>query len=182
MNKIMYLLPLLTVLILGSLHLQNLSKGDGPQIIDAPLPKFQLPIVMLDPNSEKNGAPFTEKDFPDDLFLVNLFATWCTTCALEHAQLMRLSNVHQIPIYGIAFRDKIDHIRRLLTRTGNPYSVIIDDPEGYSEGYWDIQELPHTFIVDAKGRIRYDFKGPVKREDLFETVLPLIEKIRGDQI
>ncbi len=178
MNKLIYILPLLTVLILGALHIQNLSKGDGPEIINRPLPNFQFPIVTLDPDDADDGVAFTNKDFPDDLFLVNLFATWCTTCALEHAQLMRLSEVHQVPIYGIAFRDKTDHIRRVLKRTGNPYKVIINDPEGYSEGYWDIKELPHTFIVDKKGRIRHDFKGPVKREDLFETVLPLIQKIR----
>ncbi len=181
MNKVFYLLPLLCIALIGTLYYSHQSKIAEQNTINKPMPDFAFKTISLDDKTESNEKEFSTADFPKDIYILNIFATWCTTCALEHAQLLRLANIYNIPVYGIAFRDKEELVKRVLSRTGNPFRIVLNDDIGYSEGYFNIKALPQTYIVDSHGNIRLHHPGPVKLDRLYEVILPMIEKLKEEE-
>jgi cytochrome c biogenesis protein CcmG, thiol:disulfide interchange protein DsbE len=40
--------------------------------------------------------------------------------------------------------------------------------------------VPETFVVDAKGRVRYKIIGPIAQDDWDNTIKPLLQRLRSD--
>ena len=69
------------------------------QLIDQPFPEFSLQ-ALHDPKRQLSSA-----DITGQVALVNVWATWCPSCLLEHPELMRISREEGIPLYGINYND-----------------------------------------------------------------------------
>ena len=102
---------------------------------------------------------FATADLKGAYVLVNVFASWCAPCLIEHPQLMRLSQ--RLPVYGIAFGDKAAAVAKLLKDKGNPFTRINDDPNGTAAIGWGVRGVPESFLVNPDGRIIWHFAGPV---------------------
>ena len=86
--------------------------------------------------------------------LVNVFASWCVPCRIEHPVLMRLAE-QGVPIYGINYKDPPDQD----ARPGSPSSAIRSrtigaDRNGRVGIDWGVYGVPETYVVDKDGRIR----------------------------
>ena len=142
-------------------------------LIDEDVPRFSLVSVEGRPHG------LASADLKGEVRLVNFFASWCVACRVEHPLLNRLTEDGTVPVYGINYKDKPADARRWLDRMGDPYVRSGADHDGRVGIEWGVYGLPETFIIDRDGRIRYKHVGPILPEDLEETIMPLIEKLRG---
>jgi cytochrome c biogenesis protein CcmG/thiol:disulfide interchange protein DsbE len=96
--------------------------------------------------------------------LVNLFASWCVPCAVEHPELMRLKS-EGVRIVGVAYKDKPAASQAFLAERGDPFAVVLTDPQGLAGIEFGISGVPETFAVDARGVIVAKHAGPMTRAD-----------------
>ncbi len=146
-------------------------------LIDKPAPQFDLPPIAAIDGGESYGGGFSSGDLEGRVSLVNVFASWCVPCRVEHPQLMSLSRDHGVSIFGINQKDKPEDVMAWLARHGDPYRAIGADVTGRTSIDWGVYGVPETFVVDAKGRIRYRHVGPIMERDLTGTILPLIAEL-----
>ncbi|MHA1107498.1 MAG: DsbE family thiol:disulfide interchange protein [Alphaproteobacteria bacterium] len=128
-------------------------------LIDKPAPKLDLPSI------DGDGPGLSSNDLRDKVSLVNVWASWCPPCRVEHPILMRLS-AEGIPIYGINYKDKPADANRFLSDLGNPFRAIGADRTGRAVIDWGVYGYPETFIIDRAGRIRYRHVGAIYPRDL----------------
>ena len=139
-------------------------------MIDKPVPEFDLAPIEGRKSGLKSG------DLKSGLSLVNVWASWCPPCRVEHPFLMELAE-KGATIYGINYRDKPADALRFLRNLGDPYKRIGADTTGRVSIDWGIYGYPETFLVDQTGRIRYRHVGPISSEVIENVFDPLIEKI-----
>lgn len=113
-----------------------------------------------------------------EVSMVNVFASWCTSCLKEHPIFMELSAEGTVPIHGINYRDDPDDALAWLNRHGDPYSRIGADRDGRAGIEWGVYGVPETFVVDKKGVVVHKHVGPVTRQALRTTILPLIRELK----
>lgn len=106
------------------------------------------------------------------LKLVNLWASWCAPCRVEHPTLMKLGK--DIPIYGVNYKDDPDKALVFLAELGDPYVAIGADPNGRMGLDWGAYGIPETFLIDGDGTILFRFAGPITQRVLQNSLLPAI--------
>ncbi|XOV89901.1 MAG: DsbE family thiol:disulfide interchange protein [Pseudomonadota bacterium] len=143
------------------------------QLIDRPFPEFSLA------NLHDESASITRDDLIGQVSLVNVWATWCANCVIEHPELMRISREEGIPVYGINYNDDTEKARRWLERYKDPYQKVIVDDEGKLGIDLGVYGAPETFVVDANGVIQYRHVGIVTRDVFENTLQPLIDQLEA---
>jgi cytochrome c biogenesis protein CcmG/thiol:disulfide interchange protein DsbE len=138
------------------------SRNVGGQI-----PHFKLPDLY------KNEI-VTDKNIKGEWAVVNIWATWCSPCLKEHAVLMDISRLHDIPLYGIDFKDDSEAAKQWLADKGNPYTVVLVDEQGKSAFDWGVVGVPETLLIDPLGVIKHRFAGQLTHEVWETEFLPLI--------
>ena len=98
--------------------------------------------------------------------LVNVFASWCAPCRVEHPILMAISTNPGISVMGINYKDRVPDAIAFLAELGNPYDMVGFDPDGRSSIEWGVYGVPETFIVDQAGIIRAKHVGPITNDVL----------------
>ncbi len=140
-------------------------------LIDKPAPEFELPPI------DGDGKGLSSADLAGRVSLVNVFASWCPPCRIEHPILMRLKE-EGVVVFGINYKDKPADARAFLARLGNPYRAIGADRTGRAVIDWGVYGYPETFIVDQAGRIRYRHVGPIMPYDLDKRIYPILKALR----
>jgi cytochrome c biogenesis protein CcmG/thiol:disulfide interchange protein DsbE len=173
------LLPLLVFLALAALLLVRLGAGDASRLPSALIgqtaPSLDLPGLG-------DGPGLTDADLRrGHVTLVNIFASWCEPCHLEHETLLTLSNdadlkTKGVTLIGMAQKDSPENIRRFLAAAGDPYAKVGMDSKGRAGIDWGVYGVPETFIVKGDGTIAYKFVGPMSAETLESVVKPEIVK------
>ncbi len=172
------LIPLVAVTALHGLLLLGL--GLNSRDLPSPLVGQPAPAFMLE-SLEDPEVMLTEQDFIGEVALVNVWATWCSTCRAEKPLLMELAR-GGIPIHAFNYRDERGAALRYLEMTDSPYRTIAYDPAGDAGIDWGVYATPETYVLDAEGVIRYKRIGPLSRQLLLDEVLPLIEKLRAEKL
>ena len=181
-NKIRFilLLPLICLLALSILlgfYLWQLGSGQKSldelpsALIDKPVPTFNLPPILGE------GVALSEKDLGGQVSLVNVWASWCPPCRLEHKVLMKIADIG-IPIFGINYKDTPEAATRFLKNLGNPFKAVGADRTGQTAIDWGVYGYPETFVVNKRGRIKYRHVGPLTEDDLHNQILPLIRRLQ----
>lgn len=176
MKRLVYFLPLIVLVVLGGFFLKgfDLDPRALPKMLEGqPVPEFDLkPIKGRDKG-------FKSTDLPGQVSLVNVFGSWCVSCQVEHPFLMEIKKKGLVPIHGIDWREKNpDDGPRWLTRYGDPYTLVGDDPESKAAIAFGVSGAPESFLVDKQGVVRYKHVGPVT-PDAWEKILwPLIQELR----
>ena len=177
-RRLRYLLPVFVFVALAAALGVQLLTGDPSKVpsalIDKPVPEFALPPVQ---GFEEAGGFATGDLGQGKIALVNIFASWCGPCRVEHPLLMALAEAGTVPLYGINYKDKPEDAERWLGRLGNPYTLMGADLDGRTAIDWGVYGVPETFVVDGAGRIRHRHVGVLSQYDLEETILPLIEEL-----
>ena len=116
------------------------------------------------------GAPkgFATADLAGQVALVNIFASWCVPCKVEHPLLMAHAKGGAIPIYGIAWKDDPAATADLLEQDGDPYRLVGADRSGRAGIDLGVTGVPETYLVDKTGRIRYKLARPINEDDWAE--------------
>jgi cytochrome c biogenesis protein CcmG/thiol:disulfide interchange protein DsbE len=171
---VLFVLPV--VLLLGVAVLFAVGLRHDPSIvpsvlIDKPVPDFDLPPLLDD----KPGLATT--DLNGQVALVNVFASWCIPCRVEHPLFMHLAEQGEVPVYGINYKDAPADAKRWLAELGDPYARIGADRDGRAGIEWGVYGVPETFVVDGTGTIRFKQVGPLSAEVLEKTIMPLVREL-----
>ena len=108
--------------------------------------------------------------------IVNVWASWCAPCKIEHPLLMELAGRDDVEIAGINYKDRPENARRFLGTLGNPYVAVGVDANGRTSVDWGVYGVPETFIVDGAGNIVHKHVGPLTAPVVAETILPIVKK------
>ncbi|GAB5471366.1 MAG: DsbE family thiol:disulfide interchange protein [Rhodospirillales bacterium] len=142
-------------------------------LIDQPAPEISLPAV------EGLGLPGLEPDMlkGSPVTVVNLWASWCAPCRIEHPQLMALAEESGVRVLGIDYKDRADKAVAFLRELGNPFEAVGFDQSGRGGIDWGITGVPETFFLDRDGQIRHRHVGPIDADTLKNAILPKMREI-----
>jgi cytochrome c biogenesis protein CcmG/thiol:disulfide interchange protein DsbE len=158
-------------------------------LVGKPAPAFSLPTLTGD-------KPFSPADYKGQVWLFNVWATWCVACREEHPLLVDFSKTQSVPIVGLSYKEiqagdqangplsdeaKLSLARerslRFLQRQGDPYKLSVMDLDGTVGINYGVYGVPETYVIDREGIIRYKQVGPVTPELLETKLLPLIREL-----
>lgn len=172
------LVPVIAFAVLALVFWKGLS-GNPSEIpsalIGKPVPEFRLEAV------EGLGVPGFETATlrEGQVTLVNVWASWCGPCRLEHPLLMELAKRSDIRLFGLNYKDEPANARRFLGTLGQPYAAAGADTDGRAAVNWGVYGVPETFVVDGEGRIVFKHVGPIQNRDLDRLIRPAIAAAKG---
>tara|TARA_R110000868_G_scaffold364037_1_gene626497 strand:+ start:32813 stop:33361 length:549 start_codon:yes stop_codon:yes gene_type:complete len=159
----------------------RISEGDyDPQalpsaLLNKPLPKFTLPKL------ENDQQVVQAEDLLGDIALINVWATWCPSCHIEHPYLNYLASKLDVVIYGINYKDENKEALRWLKNKGNPYRFNIVDAQGKLGLDLGVTGAPETYVIDHRGFVRMRHQGPMTGQVWSQKFLPLIEQLQQER-
>ncbi len=170
------LLPLAIFLALAGVFLAQLLSGRDNAVVPSALIGEPAPRIALPP-LEGGPLPGLEPSrFEGRVTLVNVWASWCAPCRIEHPLLMQLAAENRVTIVGINYKDRPENARRFLGELGNPYDAIGVDGNGRAAIDWGVYGVPETFLVGKDGRIAWKQVGPFSPDIVATSLRPEIEK------
>jgi cytochrome c biogenesis protein CcmG/thiol:disulfide interchange protein DsbE len=177
MRRWMLLAPLVLFLAMAALLYRGLylDPSELPSaLIGKPFPAFSLPAVQ-------DGKPLTRNDLLGKPALVNVWGTWCVACRVEHPVLTKLAE-QGVVIYGVNYKDVNADAVKWLSEFHDPYQLNINDEAGSLGLNLGVYGAPETFLIDARGVIRYKHVGVIDetvwREKLAAQYQALVEEGR----
>lgn len=177
--QIRYFLPLLLFALLIMLFIFGM--GIDPRKVPSPLIGKPLPAFTLS-QLHNQDLTLSEQTLRGDVVLLNVWASWCVSCRYEHPILLAFSRQNHAKLYGLNYKDTRADALQWLKQYGDPYKASAFDPQGRTGLDFGVYGVPETYVLDKNGIIRYKHIGPVSQEDLDETILPLIKKLRSSVI
>ena len=156
--------------LIGIMFFYNILSEDkfypGASFEIFPVPNFEL-------NSLNSKDIYTLDDLDNEL-LVNVWASWCITCLVEHPFLMNLKE-KDIKIIGLNYKDERFNAQNWLNKYGDPYSEVLYDPKGSLALDLGVTGAPETFLIH-NGKIIAHYSGEVNERVWTETFMPIINK------
>jgi cytochrome c biogenesis protein CcmG/thiol:disulfide interchange protein DsbE len=172
-----YLLPLgvfSVIVLLLAIGLSLDPRYVPSPLIDKPAPAFSLP-KLHQPNKMIQPA-----DMRGKVWLLNVWASWCGACRSEHQVMNELVQQNEVTLVGLNYKDTQEDALRWLGSLGDPYDNNAMDRHGLVGIDWGVYGVPETFVVDKHGIVRYKHVGPVERQDMEQTILPLLRKLEQE--
>jgi cytochrome c biogenesis protein CcmG/thiol:disulfide interchange protein DsbE len=171
-----FLLPLaIFVVVVGFLAVGlTLNPREVPSpLVGKPAPAFTLPQL------HEQDKVFSPADMTGQVWLLNVWASWCGGCKEEHPVLMRMAKTGIVPIYGMDYKDRRDEALTWLRQHGNPYPLTAVDEAGRVGINYGVYGVPETYVIDKQGVIRYKQIGPLDDELVAKTILPLVKELQN---
>jgi len=141
-------------------------------LIEKAAPDFKLPQLIL---ADKTFSPAEMKG---KVWLLNVWASWCVACKVEHPVLMDLKRMNLVPIIGLDYKDKRPDALKFLAQGGDPYELSVMDADGRVGIDWGVYGVPETFVIDQNGIIGYKNTGRATEELRRETLFRMISKLK----
>ena len=173
---IRYLIPLAAFLVLAvflGLGLKLDPREVPSPLIDKPAPAFTAALLS---QPEKR---VTRDDLLGKTWILNVWASWCAPCRDEHPLWVDYARRSPVPIYGLNYKDKVPAAQTWLKQLGDPYAASLSDPDGRIGIDYGVYGVPETFIIDAKGVVRFKHVGPITPEVLRDKIEPLLKRLQG---
>ncbi len=172
------ILPVVVFMALCVLLFVGLRMADQKDIIPSPLigrpaPAFVLPTLDGDRQLRRN-------DLLGQPYLLNVWASWCPGCRVEHEQITAIAASGLVPVIGLNYKDAEADARRWLDQFGNPYRQILVDADGKVGIDFGVYGAPETFLVDADGIIRFKQVGILDQRTWETQLRPLLQSLVPD--
>jgi cytochrome c biogenesis protein CcmG/thiol:disulfide interchange protein DsbE len=174
MQKKSFPLVLFAVLVV----LLGIGLTKDPRLVPSPLIDKAMPAFSL-PRLHEADRTLGSTDLRGQVFLLNVWASWCVACRAEHPILLELAKSGQVTIYGLNYKDQREDALRWLDFYGDPYTTSAYDLEGKVGIDFGVYGVPETFIVDQNGIIRYKQIGPITEEVLNKKIIPFINQLKA---
>jgi len=169
------LIPLGVFIVLCAFLLVGLWRD--PREVPSPLIGKTAPAFTLAQLHEPSKT-LGPADLKGQVWLLNVWASWCVTCREEHPLLVGLAKANLVPIVGLDYKDETAAGKRWLAQHGDPYTVSVVDRDGRVGIDWGVYGVPETFVVDKTGTIRHKQIGALTAEVLEQKILPLIRELQ----
>jgi len=152
----------------------RLNPRDIPSpFIGKPAPMFTLAQLHA---PEKTISP---QDMAGQVWMLNVWASWCVSCRVEHPLLMEFAKANVVPVIGLNYKDARGDGIKWLREFGNPYLISGFDNDGRVGIDYGVYGVPETFVIDKRGVIRMKHTGPLTPEALTTKILPLIKELKN---
>jgi cytochrome c biogenesis protein CcmG/thiol:disulfide interchange protein DsbE len=174
-KKMRFLVPLAIFVVLAGFLYRGLflNPREVPSpLIGKPAPQFSLTQLA---QPERSFGP---KEMQGQVWLLNVWASWCVACRQEHPLLVQLSKQKSVPIIGLNYKDKPDAAVGWLAQLGNPYDLSVQDLDGRVGIEYGVYGVPETFVIDKAGVIRYKQIGPITEDVWANKIVPMLEELR----
>lgn len=173
--KLKFLIPLLLFLVLVGFLAIGLNRDPHElpsPLIGKPAPDFQVPQL------EQANKTFSPESLKGQVWILNVWASWCVACREEHPMLLELSKAQIAPLIGLDYKDQRADALAMLARQGNPYTLSAFDGNGRVGINYGVYGVPETYVIDKAGIIRFKQIGPITTEILNQKIYPLINELK----
>ena len=175
-RRIRYFVPVTVFVAVAIMFAWGLTRDPRvipSNLIGKPVPQFSLPPV------QGRTLGLSRANLAGEVSLVNVFASWCVECRLEHPLIMQLKSQGVVAIHGLNYKDRPADAERWLNKLGDPYTRTGADINGRVGIDWGVYGVPETFVIGKDGRIAYKHIGPLSVEVLEKKIIPLIETMKA---
>ena len=173
--KAKFLIPLLLFVVLVGFLAVGLNRDphEVPSpLINKPAPAFDIPLLA---ESNKTFSPASMKG---QVWILNVWASWCVACREEHPVLVELAKSQVAPVIGLDYKDKREDALAMLAKQGNPYLLSAFDANGRVGIDYGVYGVPETYVIDKAGVIRFKHIGPLTIELLNQKIFPLVSELK----
>ena len=140
-------------------------------LIGKPAPAFDLPLLHAPERS------FTQKEMLGKVWVLNVWASWCPPCLVEHPVVTALAKSGLAPVVGLNYKDRREDALPWLKRNGDPFLFSVADADGRIAMDYGVYGVPETYVIDRRGVIRYKHIGPLTPEVVRDKVEPLLKEL-----
>ena len=172
--KAKFLIPLALFGVLVGFLVIGLQRD--PSVVPSPLVNKAAPAFSV-PQLIAADQQFSPADLKGKVWLLNVWASWCVACRVEHPLLVELSRAKVVPVIGLDYKDQRPDALQFLQKHGDPYNLSAVDADGRVGIDYGVYGVPETFVIDKNGVIRHKQIGPITVEALEKTILPLINEL-----
>jgi cytochrome c biogenesis protein CcmG/thiol:disulfide interchange protein DsbE len=173
--KAKFLIPLILFVVLVAFLAIGLNRdphGVPSPLINKPAPAFEIPQL------EQPNKTFSPESMKGQVWILNVWASWCVACREEHPVLVELANSGQAPLIGLDYKDQRADALAMLAKQGNPYKLSGFDGNGRVGIDYGVYGVPETYVIDKAGIIRFKQIGPVTRDILNQKIYPLLAELK----
>ena len=170
MKKAWLPLAFIALVLLLAIGLRLNPREVPSPLIGKPAPVFDLPLLHA-PDKR-----FSHKDMLGEVWVLNVWASWCPPCLVEHPVVTQLSKT--VPVVGLNYKDTREDALPWLKRNGDPFKYALFDPNGRIAMDYGVYGVPETYVIDQKGVIRYKHIGPLTPEVAQKKLAPLVQELR----
>ena len=142
-------------------------------LIGKPAPAFELPQLAAPDKT------FSQKEMAGKVWIMNVWASWCPPCLVEHPVISQLAKSDIAPVIGLNYKDTREDALPWLARNGNPFQLTVFDASGRIGIDYGVYGVPETYVIDRQGVIRYKHIGPVTPEVADKKIAPLVKELSG---
>ncbi len=152
------LIPLIIFIVIAVFLFLSLNSNKG----ELPSPLLGKMFPSIEGKDFYTDETIKVADLLDNkMTLVNVWASWCTTCRKEHQMIMNIAKNTDLQLIGIDYKDTRANGAQYLEIMGNPFDEILFDPDGKIGMDLGVYATPETFLVDKKGMILYKHIGEI---------------------
>ena len=150
--------------------------GHDPALVPSPLVGKPAPAFTL-ARLDNPSLTISPADMAGQVWLLNVWASWCGACREEHPALMAFAAKSRVPVIGLNYKDARADGIGWLNKFGNPYRTTALDLDGRVGIDFGVYGVPETFVIDKRGIIRHKFIGELTPELVKQKLQPLLEEL-----
>ena len=173
--KAKFLIPLVLFVVLVIFLAIGLNRD--PHEVPSPLINKLAPSFSIPQLAEPNKT-FSPTSMQGQVWVLNVWASWCVACREEHPVLVELAKSQMAPISGLDYKDKREEALAMLSRQGNPYILSAFDADGRVGINYGVYGVPETYVIDKAGVIRFKHIGPLTPDLLNQKIYPLLSELK----
>ncbi len=174
MSLFLKLLPLALFLTVAGFLAKGLTLDPSElpsPLVDKPAPQFTVATLP------EGGPVFDSSSMAGQVWVLNVWASWCGPCIAEHPYLIELAEQRSVPLVGLNYKDQPADAQQWLARLGNPFTHLLDDRAGDVGLDWGVYGVPETFVIDSRGQVRFKHVGPIDEKSLRGKLIPAIDEV-----
>tara|TARA_B100000900_G_scaffold308790_1_gene267489 strand:- start:537 stop:1055 length:519 start_codon:yes stop_codon:yes gene_type:complete len=170
-NKIFLIVSIFILIFIFIIFYNGLHKINiySPKVeLNKEIPTYSSKLM----NSEKLVS-YSEIFNDNSFILLNIWSSWCVPCKNEHQFLMDLKQQTKIRLIGLNYKDNANSAQNFLNELGNPFEIILIDPEGVQAIEWGAFGVPETFLI-LNNKVIKKYIGPLD-ENLIKEIKLIIK-------
>ncbi|HQV40567.1 MAG: DsbE family thiol:disulfide interchange protein [Moraxellaceae bacterium] len=171
----LYTVPLL--LFVGLAVLLGSRLGTDPGVLPSARLGQPMPAFSLSSLTEPDRL-LSAEDFKGHVTVLNVWATWCISCQVEHPVLMEMAR-QGVRIVGVNYKDIREAAVKYLELHGNPFQFTVVDDSGNLGIDLGVYGAPETYLLDREGNIRYRLVGVLDLQKWETDLKPRFEALQA---
>lgn len=136
-------------------------------------PKGESDVVGLIPGNiapdfeleTLDGDTVRLQDYRGKQVMLNFWATWCPPCRAEIPDMQKFYEDKDVEILAVNLidsrPDEADNVGPFVEEYELTFPILLDYDSEVSQGMYNIQPIPTSFLIDSTGRIHNVAYGPL---------------------